>query len=131
MPSGSQVITGSLPRPPGTARGPYTGFAASNFAFPHAVIGGVSLLIVRTPRCRAHTPDKSRGSCGTDGGGGVVLAGAAPRRPWPRTGGAASVTARRTRLRTEKRARIDASSPLGDGVRRSITGEHLFPVDEN
>src|SRR5947207_1755898 len=69
IPKGSQVLIGSLPKPPGTARGPYTGLAASNLALAQAVMGGVSLLMVSTPPDRLQTPFRSCGSCGTDGAG--------------------------------------------------------------
>src|SRR5262249_6055864 len=68
MPTGSQVIIGSFPSPPATARGPYTGFAASNLVLPQAVIGGVSLLIVRTRFVLVQVPVRSCASCGTGAG---------------------------------------------------------------
>src|SRR3989442_15111432 len=76
-------MSGSLPRPPATALGPYTGFAASNLALPQAVIGGVSLLIVRTRFVRVQVPVRSCGSCGTDTAGGGVGAFPLPVPRWP------------------------------------------------
>src|SRR5436190_22248058 len=67
IPNGSQLLIGSFPNPPGTARGPYTGFAASNLALPQAVIGGVSLLMVRMRLLLVQVPLRSCASCAADG----------------------------------------------------------------
>src|SRR5580692_920445 len=102
IPSGSQELIGSLPNPPGTARGPYTGFAASNLAFPQGVMGGVSLLMVRTPPDRFQTPERSCGSWGTETAAGAGALLFAFPCPCPNKAGTAimATTARAKLVRT-------------------------------
>src|SRR5579863_10243953 len=111
IPSGSQVLIGSLPNPPGTARGPYTGFAASNLAFPQGVMGGVSLLMVRTPPDLLQTPERSCGSCGTETAGG---AGALPFPfpcPCPNKAGATPIVATTARAKLVRTGCTYCSGP--------------------